>query len=1117
MEIKSHYKMFKAGKLWMTALVSVAVLGAAQVAHADQTDPHTSQPASDLTQTTSSTANANGQTVTLAAHSGQESSSQSLPVSAPAQQNVAQDSQALTESKAKQTTPQSVRTADAQGTMDLAESTITVTNPTNYPTQAAWLVGSNQQGQPYYIFQIVNLVGSQINGRQARMILAVDPQNPQETVYLYVTDDQYSRAFRTVAVASNAAVNISVGTDGNAIPNATSNQFYKVRNTAPYTYNFNGTTLSLPASLSIKTNSSNGSTLRVAPVYGLGNQQMVNFNDKVDISPENTAPAIEYVYKDKNGNYTTNINFPANVPVNGITGQQFTVTNIDNYKQVIPGYYLTNQYGSMANGANGTYTGTISQFQLGKSYQKTLYNWNGTISQRLIYTLINPDGTMNISQIKGNSVQTVTVAAGSFKQFTDGTYARNPFVPGANSVQLIYADLGHIIPVDENGNVISTNQPIYNNDPNDPHKAATTASPDLTAEGWVLQTPSQAEITPADPGADTKVVYVRAVTNQEEFTITQTVRYEYADGITAGRPALPATNVQQVTFTHTIVTNPITGDTISDTWSPWSPSKPQQFSAVTTPELTGFTADQEKAGGNDSVTHETPSQTYVVKYYGPSETVEHEQVTQTVRYEYVDGETAGRPALPANNVQTLNFTRTIKRDSQGNIISDTWEPSSGNFTMVQTPEIAGFVPSANWAGSTAVVEPMSPDFDYVVQYAPMGDPITTTKTITQTVHYQYADGNTEDNGQARPALPADNVQTVSFLRRSWINPFTGNEYRFEWEPDHATFNLVQTPTIAGYYADLAEAGYTSPVLPTDNNFYYVVNYAAPLTQQVEQRKVTQTVTYAYEDGITDGRPALPQTDYQELIFNRVQLINPYTKEVISDTWTPAQRFVIVKTPTIPGFYYDLAQAGSDALVTHESPNTAYEVLYFAPNELTEEKTVKQVIKYVYADGITEGRPALPADNVQTLTFTRTNRVNPNNPNEVVLGQWTPASGHFTIVKSPLINGFTYDLAEAGSDQLVTGDSADTEYLVQYLPAPEEPKPDEPTPDQPTPGEPTTPDQPGTTVPDDQPTIDHQPADNKQPIDQAKLPQTGSQFSAGLTILGLAAGMLGFGLGKRKQH
>lgn len=38
METKKHYKLYKSGKLWMTAMISVAVLGVASVAHADTTE-----------------------------------------------------------------------------------------------------------------------------------------------------------------------------------------------------------------------------------------------------------------------------------------------------------------------------------------------------------------------------------------------------------------------------------------------------------------------------------------------------------------------------------------------------------------------------------------------------------------------------------------------------------------------------------------------------------------------------------------------------------------------------------------------------------------------------------------------------------------------------------------------------------------------------------------------------------------------------------------------------------------------------------------------------------------------------------------------------------------------
>lgn len=325
---------------------------------------------------------------------------------------------------------------------------------------------------------------------------------------------------------------------------------------------FNGNTINVPASLSIKTLSD--SKLSSSPVYGLGNQNSISYIDKVDITPNNQSSAIEYIYRDKDGKYDNFADLlPANVPVPGITGQNFVISNVNNYKLVLKGHYLTNQQGSLSNTANGKdFAGSVSQFPIGHYYQKKLYNWDRSINEILVYELISPDGAMNISPILPNgSVQTLQVPKGSYKQFSNGTYAWNPFVDTTSSVQLIYADLSHIIPVDQDGKVISNIQPIYNNDPADPHKADTTASPDLTSEGWVLQDPSQQTITPANSGEDTRVVYVKLVVTNQQVTVKQTVQYQYSDGITEGRPSLPKENTQSVTFTRRMVTNPITGAT----------------------------------------------------------------------------------------------------------------------------------------------------------------------------------------------------------------------------------------------------------------------------------------------------------------------------------------------------------------------------------------------------------------------------------------------------------------------------------------------------------------------------------------------------------------------------
>lgn len=1049
METKKHYKLYKSGKLWMTAMISVGVLAVANVAYADTAEQASTPTSTDTSivtsdasnsgnlavevpvthssaaQTTAPPANAQVEKITSGLGNiddGQSSANQ--PVASAANNAVSSDparqpSQAVATPVTRTEAEQEVATF----TQPQVNSTITVNNPSNYPTDAAKLVGKNQFSESYYIYQIVNLDGAKINGLQARLILSVDPRNPQGANYAYVTDEKYKKAYQTITINSGEYKDISVSSTGGAIKNPTRNQIYRVSNTGPFTLDFNGKKITVPASLSIKSVGS-GNGRGVSPVYGLGNQNNISYSDKVDISPENKAPAIEYIYLDKDGNYTSSNKLPANVPVNGITGQQFTITNVDEYKQVLNGLYLTNQQGSLANSADGSYKGTISQFQIGQYYEKTLYNWDRTVSQTLIYKLIDPQGTMEISLLRPNKkTETVTVPVGEHKVFSNGTLVRNPFVPGANSVQLVYADLGKIIPVDENGNVISDLQPVYNNDPSNPHKAGATAAPDLTAQGWVLQTPSDATIIPSNPGEDTKVVYVRVVTNTVEKTVTQTVKYQYADGITAGRPALPGDKVQKATFIHTVITNPVTGQVISDTWTP-----AQQFTAETSPTIAGFWADQKEVGGNAEVTQDTPSLTFVVKYSGPNEEISETKVTQTVNYVYSDGITAGRPPLPSSNVQTLTFTATTHRNPETDeVISTTWSGPQ-NFTIVLTPEVDGYYYNKAQEGSTDKVTHESADTEYTVYYAP---PTVTSqdKTITQTIHYQYADGET----QGRPPLPKDDVQTITFTETLHTNPFTGHVVSFGWTPDYNKFSIVQTPTINGFYADLAHAGSDKIMVHEDLDTYYVVNYAAPVSTVTESKRVNQTIRYEYADGVTTDRPALPQTDTQSLVFDRTVVTNPWTNEVISDTWSPAQNFTVLATPTIDGYYYNLAQAGSNAAVTYQSADSEYIVKYAPANVQTSDKTVTQTIKYHYAEGVNGDPALLPTDNVQSLTFTNTVLTNPWT-GEVITNTWSPAQ-NFAVIDTPRIDGYFFDQSQAGSAASVTHESADSVYDVYYL-APE---------------------------------------------------------------------------------
>ncbi|MFR0530588.1 mucin-binding protein, partial [Limosilactobacillus reuteri] len=430
---------------------------------------------------------------------------------------------------------------------------------------------------------------------------------------------------------------------------------------------------------------------------------------------------------------------------------------------------------------------------------------------------------------------------------------------------------------------------------------------------------------------------------------------------------------------------------------------------------------------------------------------------------------------------------------------------------------------------------------FIVYYLP-GNITTQSKSITQTVHYAYRDGVT----QGRPALPTDNVQRVTFTQKIETNPFTGDVTGYNWDPIYSKFDSVQTPELKGFYADQEVAGGDTHVIPEDSDTTYTVYYAAPVSKITDEKHVTQTITYEYADGITANRPTLPRTDVQTKVFYRTVTTNPWTDKVISDTWSPAQNFTVVQTPTINGYYYDQAQAGSNSAVTHENPDTEYIVQYAPGKVTTEDKTVTQTIKYEYADGVTEGRPTLPADNTITVDFTHTIVRDPWT-DKVISDTWSPAQT-INPVESPTIDGFTPDHAEIPG-KTITYDSENLEYVVKYTKdeEPNKPTPEEPTPEEPTTPEPEKPNGPVEETPtpsQPQPTVPAPEAPVQQPtkpveesseipvINQVvsakpaapnkeannKLPQTGNQDSTAIIGLGLVTAFASlFGFGKRKSE
>ncbi|MFR0595338.1 mucin-binding protein, partial [Limosilactobacillus mucosae] len=91
-------------------------------------------------------------------------------------------------------------------------------------------------------------------------------------------------------------------------------------------------------------------------------------------------------------------------------------------------------------------------------------------------------------------------------------------------------------------------------------------------------------------------------------------------------------------------------------------------------------------------------------------------------------------------------------------------------------------------------------------------PVSETDTVTETIHYRYADGKT-----AQP----DKVQILTIIKKGIKDLSTGN---IVWRPvDSQTFASVQTPAISGYQANVASVP-EQTVKFGDHDIEYVVTY-----------------------------------------------------------------------------------------------------------------------------------------------------------------------------------------------------------------------------------------------------------------------------------------------------
>ncbi|MBB1079595.1 MucBP domain-containing protein, partial [Limosilactobacillus sp. STM2_1] len=276
-------------------------------------------------------------------------------------------------------------------------------------------------------------------------------------------------------------------------------------------------------------------------------------------------------------------------------------------------------------------------------------------------------------------------------------------------------------------------------------------------------------------------------------TVTRTIEYQYADGKKAAD-----TKVQKAEFNSNVKVDAVTGALVSEEWS-----APQELTAVTSPEIKGYTPDQ-RVVSQVTVDHSAKNIKVTVTYRADEANADVTYIDKTT------GKTLETKVLngKVDDHSDYTTTATIKKyeDKGYQLVADNY-PQNG---ITFTPETQHY--TVYFEHTYGPVNPENPNKNI--------DPVEYSKDVKSTVHYVGAGDKN----------PADNVQTSKWARTLTIDKVTnqlvaGGQYDTNWAivPGEKTeYDQVNTPVIDGFHADKANV---PSAKVTQENLETTVTYA----------------------------------------------------------------------------------------------------------------------------------------------------------------------------------------------------------------------------------------------------------------------------------------------------
>ncbi|MGN8863634.1 mucin-binding protein, partial [Lactobacillus amylovorus] len=688
---------------------------------------------------------------------------------------------------------------------------IRATDPSNYPTEINGLKLNGLIGEDKYIYQVLSLDGYS----HSKLILSVNRNDHEgKNIYAYVIHGNYNYYDGNYDYNS-VEKPIIIGKDESSIITIDGRK-YRLNNNGSSEVFIGNKVVSTQNSSTVT--SEPGSNPRLQPwyfdntpigqVYGLGNTSKDKCTDIGEIVPVFTENSvIKYYYSDNEGNLTEIENSP-NVIVDGFTGQEFEIKDVDQYKKVIQGYYLTSD--NLPTG--DSFKGTLSQFSDDKYYKKVYYDFKtNTVEYSVLYHQISPDGKMEVCLFDDNGyplTKSRVIAPNKSTEFSNyNVTVRNPYVTAApHEVQFIYKKLGSIIPVDENGTYIGV--PIqFKNDSTHPTKALPGIVPSISGYTPLYKHVGE-KVYPTDPGENIEVVY-RAN--------AQTAKITYIDDTTKNNLDSKDANGK---FGQAIT-----------------------FATAPTDEI----ANYEKQGyvlvsnsfNNQTYAADNNNNVFYVHLKHKTESVtRNDTVTRTIHYLYDNGNTA-----QPDKTQTVSFDETGTKDD---VTGDTtWNNDSAQTVdSVITPSITGYTPDKSSIEKQAF-KFGDKDVEVTVTY----------NANAQTAKITYIDDTTKNNldskdasgkfGQAITFATAPTDEIANYKKQGYVlvsNSFNNNKYQADNSKNvfyvhfiHGTKKVSRNDDVnmtVHYVMD------DDSKAPSDNK--QTVNFTENGTQDLVTQKITWT-------------------------------------------------------------------------------------------------------------------------------------------------------------------------------------------------------------------------------------------------------------------------------------